>query len=1052
MKLHVPLLLTCLCILGFSAGARAQETALRHVGSYYTDVFNQGAAETAAFDRESGRLFFTNSAKHTLGILDISDVGQPQLLKELDLSSYGGRANGVATSRGIIAVALENRDRQQAGSVVFFDAEGNFLNEVTVGAQPDMLVFTHDGSKVLTANEGEPNNDYTIDPEGSVSIIDLGQGVASASARQVGFAAYNSQKAALINRGVRIYGPNATVAQDLEPEYITITPDDKLAYVSLQENNALALIDIDNAVVLDILPLGVKNHAKGEASLREFRLDQTNDWPELGRPVYGGGQPSIKLGGFAGLYFDPVESDDNRYVFYTIPDRGPHEEAIEKSQAIALGDIPPPTNLRPFLLPNYQARIVRFEWNRQNGALAFGKEIMLRRYNPEINDTVVISGRGNVFEIDEIPVTLQDEDTEYKAIDWIDTANEVVYTELGYDSHGGYFGGITRDRDGNFWLCDRYRPSLYKVRPNGALIQRFVPVGTAALVTFPPLPVGIFGLEILPQAYNKRRENRGFSAVAYDPDDHVIYAFVQSPLDNPNPSAAGASDVVRVLGVNADNGTPVSEYVYLLERNHDAGVGLGRVDKIGDAAYLGDGRFAVLENDSSVPADGPGARKFLFEVNINGATNILGTALSHKQTSSGPNDKTLEMMSADELNAAGIVPAHKIKILNLPSLGYLANGKPEGLALLPGGELAVINNNDYGMAGAGHSDLISLGLIAFSDNYGMDASDRDDKINITRQPVYGMYQPDAIASFAHEGQVFLATANEGDAREYTGAPGLVEATRVSGIFLNPGVFGRVDSLQLAANLGRLNVTNTQGDLNGNGLYDQLYSFGARSFSIFDSFGNLLFDSGDDFERITAEQLPRHFNSNHNNNNSFDSRSDDKGPEPEGLAIGMVNGGRYLFVGLERIGGIMVYNIDEPRAPRFVQYLNDRDFGVPVDSRLAGDLGPEALLFIAAADSPNGEPLLITANEVSGTVSIFSFSAPTSAGRQAEEKWPWRVFPNPAGEWLLSNQVSNFEVFNTFGQLLARAVNTDRIDLRHLPAGAYVLRDVERNQSRLFIKR
>ncbi len=150
----------------------------------------------------------------------------------------------------------------------------------------------------------------------------------------------------------------------------------------------------------------------------------------------------------------------------------------------------------------------------------------------------------------------------------------------------------------------------------------------------------------------------------------------------------------------------------------------------------------------------------------------------------------------------------------------------------------------------------------------------------------------------------------------------------------------------------------------------LYTLGGRSFSIWSTDGAQVFDSGSDFERIIASSNPEFFNAS-NDDRTFDSRSDNKGPEPEGLVLGTVGKRRYAFVGLERMGGVMTYDITNPLAPVFVDYTNNRDFTVdPADAPAAGDLGPEGLLFIDAKDSPTRTPLLVVANEVSGTVTLY----------------------------------------------------------------------------------
>ncbi|MCB1124827.1 MAG: bifunctional metallophosphatase/5'-nucleotidase, partial [Verrucomicrobiae bacterium] len=135
-------------------------------------------------------------------------------------------------------------------------------SSVEVGFLPDMLVFTPDGSKLLVANEGEPRNNYSLDPEGSVSIINMEAGAGNmldSDVTTVGFSAFNADSASLVAQGVRIFGPGATVAQDLEPEYIAVSDDGATAYVVCQENNALAVVDIETATATAILPLGYKD-------------------------------------------------------------------------------------------------------------------------------------------------------------------------------------------------------------------------------------------------------------------------------------------------------------------------------------------------------------------------------------------------------------------------------------------------------------------------------------------------------------------------------------------------------------------------------------------------------------------------------------------------------------------------------------------------------------------------------------------------------------------------------------------------------------------------
>ncbi len=497
----------------------AQEPgALSPLGTYKTGIYDASAAEIVAYDPATQRLFVVNANTPSVEVLDISNPSRPTKLFDIDPSAYGAAANSVAVANGIVAVAIESAVKTDPGQVVFFDTNGNFLNSVTVGALPDMLTFTPDGRKVLVANEGEPNDDYSVDPEGSVSIIDISGGVANltqANVTTAGFTAFNDQKDSLMAEGVRIFGPGATVAQDLEPEYIAVDKKSQTAYVALQENNAIGVLNLASGTFVDILPLGYKSHALS----------------------------------------------------------------------------------------------------------------------------------------------------------------------------------------------------------------------------------------------------------------------------------------------------------------------------------------------------------------------------------------------------------------------------------------------------------------------GLDASDRDGGINIaTYANLFGMYQPDAIALYEVAGKTYIVTANEGDARDYET---FAEEARVRSLTLDPVAFPNAAEIQANAALGRLTVTKTLGDANGDGLYESLYAFGGRSFSIWDTEGNLVFDSGSQFEEIIAQRFPDFFNFDNAENDSFDNRSDNKGPEPEGVAIGEIKGRTYAFIGLERIGGIMTYDITDPTNPFFVDYANNRIFvGDPL-AGTAGDLGPEGVTFIAAKDSPTGQPLLAVGNEVSGSTTLFA---------------------------------------------------------------------------------
>lgn len=498
---------------------------LNVIGRYSSGLFDESAAEIVAYDSSSERLFVVNAAAVAVDVLNLSDPSNPVLLDTIDASAEGGAANSVAVRDGVAAVAIEAAVKTDPGKVVFYDTLTLAkISEVTVGALPDMLTFTPDGNAVLVANEGEPSAGYTADPEGSVSVIDVSGGFAAPTVATADFSAFNADIDELRARGVRIYGPGATVAQDLEPEYIAVAPDGLSARVVLQEANALAVLDLSDTsapVITDIVPLGFKNH------------------------------------------------------------------------------------------------------------MIIGNEL--------------------------------------------------------------------------------------------------------------------------------------------DPSDR----------------------------------------------------------------------------------------------------------------------------------------------------------DPEG----------------------------------------------DPQVRIRNWPVFGMYQPDAIAAYAFNGKTYYVTANEGDDRDDF-IPG-EEGARVKDLVLDPVAFPDAAVLQGDAALGRLTVTTFDGDSDNDGQYEALYALGARSFSIWAEDGARLYDSGAEFERITAQRFPDNFNAS-NDENDAEGRSDNKGPEPEGVVLGELAGRTFAFIGMERIGGIMVYDVTNPQSARFVQYVNPRDFTKDPESELAlvGDLGPEGLAFIPAEDSPNGSPLLVVGNEVSGTTAIY----------------------------------------------------------------------------------
>ena len=349
----------------------------------------------------------------------------------------------------------------------------------------------------------------------------------------------------------------------------------------------------------------------------------------------------------------------------------------------------------------------------------------------------------------------------------------------------------------------------------------------------------------------------------------------------------------------------------------------------------------------------------------------------------------------------------------------------------------------------------SLRTVGYQDHrqagFTLDASDQTPDILLANWPVRGMREPDALAAFEVAGQRYLITANEGDAREYNA---LNEINRISeaAYVLDPTVFPNAALLKNPQVLGRLNVTNKLGDTDGDGDFDEIYALGGRSFSVYNATtGALVHDSGDLLERVTSTDptFGAIFNaSNTTGNPARKNRSDDKGPEPEGITTGTIRDTVYAFVSLERIGGVAVFNVNNPTQPRLVQYINNRS-----TTNGTGDQGPEGIVFIAPANSPTGQPLLLLANEVSSTVSVYTIQTrgvlSAKAVRNAE---PLHLYPNPSqgGRVQLSRAVSG-SLHDVLGRPVRALRKAQELETVGLAPGVYVLRTEDGASSKLVVR-
>ncbi|MGE0405875.1 MAG: hypothetical protein AB7O65_06215, partial [Candidatus Korobacteraceae bacterium] len=253
----VKYLVAIACLLFSSLAQAKHDLDIQHLSTYAAGAFADGAAEIVAHDPKTQRLFVINGATDSVDILDMRKPSALALIETWNLSNFGN-PNSVAVSGETVAIAIGAPVKTDPGHVVFYTTRGVFLGAVLVGALPDMVIFTPDGRTVLVANEGEPDDSYTVDPEGSVSIISIPRwagNITQADVRTATFTKYNNVP---IDPRIRVFGPNASVAQDLEPEYIAVSDDSKKAWVVLQEANAIAELDIRKGQFTSLRSLGFK--------------------------------------------------------------------------------------------------------------------------------------------------------------------------------------------------------------------------------------------------------------------------------------------------------------------------------------------------------------------------------------------------------------------------------------------------------------------------------------------------------------------------------------------------------------------------------------------------------------------------------------------------------------------------------------------------------------------------------------------------------------------------------------------------------------------------
>ncbi len=351
-------------------------------------------------------------------------------------------------------------------------------------------------------------------------------------------------------------------------------------------------------------------------------------------------------------------------------------------------------------------------------------------------------------------------------------------------------------------------------------------------------------------------------------------------------------------------------------------------------------------------------------------------------------------------------------------------------------------------------DIYPLGAKDFSEfGNGLDASNREENlVNIANWPVKGLYMPDAIASYEVNGKTYVVTANEGDARlrpdgDFGGFDEgeiFSDEVEIGDAFDWDWLDADINGLELLTdndNLGKLKILSNMGDTDGDGDIDEFYAYGARSFSIWDAeTGARVYDSGREFELYTLYSAWGEFFNADNEESDIRDRSDNKGPEPEGVTVATINDQVYAFVTLERTGGVMIYNVTNPMFSYFVQYINHRFSG---DDEAMSDYGPEGIIFIEKDNSPTGEALFITANEVSGTLGVFEvmYDNTEDATAVAENGVETiSIFPNPTnGSYVFFGAPSTFELRDLSGKVLKASNEASaKVKVSDLAAGIYMI--------------
>ena len=366
--------------------------------------------------------------------------------------------------------------------------------------------------------------------------------------------------------------------------------------------------------------------------------------------------------------------------------------------------------------------------------------------------------------------------------------------------------------------------------------------------------------------------------------------------------------------------------------------------------FSADGRWILSANEGEPETN--------YQFDPIGSVTLIDTANGNAAT-------TLDFASFESQLASLKASGFRIK----SGASFAADIEPEYIAVSSDSKTAWVTlqeNNGVARIDLATKTITNVFGLGYKDHSlainSMDPSDKDNTSTLKTVPVKGLYMPDGIAAVKIGGKDYFVTANEGDTRDYAGSLNDDEI-KVSAMTLDPTAYPNAAALKADAELGRLVAVKDLGDTDGDGDYDQIYTFGGRSFSIWDGdTGALVYDSGNDLETKLLALRPDLYD---------DTRSDNKGVEPEGVSIFTIAGRTYASIGLERADAVMTYDISNPLAPVFVQLMKTGD-------------APEGVLAISDKLSPDGQNLFVSSSEGDGMVFIyrdianlsFSSSAPS----------------------------------------------------------------------------